>query len=106
MATSMTSRVGNARVASPAEWLAARKELLGKEKEFTRLRDELSQQRMELPWERVEKKYVFDTTSGKQTLAELFEGRSQLIVYHFMLGPDWKEGCQSCSLLADHFDGS
>jgi predicted dithiol-disulfide oxidoreductase (DUF899 family) len=106
MATSVTSRVGNAKVASQTEWLAARKALLSKEKEFTRLRDELSQKRQELPWERVGKKYVFDTSSGKQTLAELFEGRSQLIVYHFMFGPDWNEGCPSCSLLADHFDGS
>lgn len=91
----------NRNVVSKAEWLAARKELLIKEKLLTRLRDDLSQQRRELPWEAVEKPYVF----GKETLADLCGGRSQLIVYHFMLGPGWKEGCPSCSLLADHFDG-
>jgi predicted dithiol-disulfide oxidoreductase (DUF899 family) len=88
------------------EWLGARKELLTQEKQFTRLRDELSKQRRELPWERVEKQYVFDGPRGKETLADLFDGRSQLIVYHFMFGPDWKEGCPSCSFLADHIDGS
>jgi predicted dithiol-disulfide oxidoreductase (DUF899 family) len=94
------------KVVPPAEWLAARKELLIKEKEFTRLRDELSRRRRELPWEKVDKKYLFDGPAGKQTLADLFEGRSQLIVYHFMLGPGWKEGCPSCSFLADTFDGA
>jgi predicted dithiol-disulfide oxidoreductase (DUF899 family) len=87
------------------EWLAARKEFLSKEKEFTRLRDELSRQRRALPWEKVEKRYEFDSTQGKVTLADLFAGRGQLIVYHFMLGPGWQEGCKSCSYLADHFDG-
>jgi predicted dithiol-disulfide oxidoreductase (DUF899 family) len=106
MAIQATSKQENPKVASPAQWLAARKELLRKEKEFTRLRDEVSRQRRELPWEPVEKKYVFDAPGGRETLADLFDGRSQLIVYHFMLGPDWVEGCQSCSLLADHFDGS
>ncbi len=106
MATSATSKLENPKVTSPAQWVAARKALLTKEKEFTRLRDEISRQRRELPWERVEKRYVFDGPGGKETLADLFEGRSQLIVYHFMFGPDWVEGCQSCSLLADHFDGS
>jgi predicted dithiol-disulfide oxidoreductase (DUF899 family) len=91
---------------SEAEWLTARKEYLTREKEFTRLRDELSRQRRELPWEKVEKQYVFDGPNGKETLADLFGGRSQLIVYHFMFGPGWKEGCPSCSLLADHFDGA
>ena len=76
------------KVVSPAEWLAARKELRKKEKEFTRLRDQLSQQRRDMPWEKVEKAYVFDGPNGKETLADLFGGRSQLIVYHFMLGPD------------------
>jgi predicted dithiol-disulfide oxidoreductase (DUF899 family) len=90
----------------PAEWLAARKELLRKEKEFSRLRDELSRQRRALPRERVEKKYVFDGPGGKETIADLFGGRSQLIVYHFMFGPEWKEGCPSCSFLADTFDGA
>lgn len=93
-------------VVPPAEWLTARKELLRKEKEFTRLRDELSRQRRALPRERVEKKYVFDGTRGKETLADLFGGRSQLIVYHFMFGPGWKEGCPSCSFRADTFDGA
>jgi predicted dithiol-disulfide oxidoreductase (DUF899 family) len=87
------------------EWLAARKQYLAKEKEFTHLRDELSRQRRELPWESVEKQYDFDGANGKETLADLFDGRGQLIVYHFMLGPGWKEGCPSCSLMADHFDG-
>jgi len=93
-------------VVSPQQWLASRKELLRKEKEFTKLRDELSRQRRQLPWEKVEKQYVFDGPNGKETLADLFGGRSQLIVYHFMFGPGWEEGCRSCSYLADHFDGS
>jgi predicted dithiol-disulfide oxidoreductase (DUF899 family) len=93
------------KVVSRAEWLGARKELLAKEKEFTRQRDAVSAARRALPWVKVEKEYSFDTPSGKETLAKLFDGRSQLIVYHFMLGPDWKEGCPSCSLLAEHFDG-
>jgi predicted dithiol-disulfide oxidoreductase (DUF899 family) len=104
MATQM-GKQGKAKVVSPAEWMAARKELLKKEKEFTRLRDEISRQRRELPWERVEKKYLFEGLAGRETLADLFEGHSQLIVYHFMFGPGWKEGCPSCSFLADHFDG-
>jgi predicted dithiol-disulfide oxidoreductase (DUF899 family) len=93
-------------VVPQTEWLAARKELLKKEKEFTRLRDELSRQRREMPWERVEKQYVFEGPHSKETLADLFGGRSQLIVYHFMMAPGWKEGCKSCSYLADHFDGA
>lgn len=105
MAT-VTSKTETTKVVPPAEWLAARKELLKKEKEFTRLRDELSRQRRELPWEKVEKQYAFDGPKGKETLADLFGGKSQLIVYHFMLGPGWKEGCPSCSYLADHFDGA
>jgi len=94
------------KVVSKAEWIEARKVHLEKEKQYTRLRDELSRQRRELPWEAVEKPYVFDGPKGKETLADLFGGRSQLIVYHFMLGPGWKEGCPSCSFLGDHFDGS
>ena len=105
MATATTARAVP-KVVPQAEWLAARKELLRKEKEFTRLRDELSRQRRELPWEKVEKQYVFEGPTGKETLADLFGGKSQLIVYHFMLGPDWKEGCPSCSFLADHFNPS
>jgi predicted dithiol-disulfide oxidoreductase (DUF899 family) len=93
------------RVAGRDEWLKARKALLAAEKEFTRLRDELSRKRRELPWERVAKRYVFEGPAGRETLEALFEGRSQLIVYHFMLGPDWEVGCKSCSFWADHFDG-
>ena len=93
-------------IVSPEEWVLARKKLLAKEKELTRLRDELSRQRRELPWEKVEKSYVFDGPNGRETLADLFGGRSQLIVYHFMFGPDWQEGCPSCSMVADHLDGS
>lgn len=104
MATA-TSKAELSRVVPQADWLAARKELLKKEKEFTRLRDELSRQRREMPWEKVEKRYTFEGPKGKVTLAELFDGRSQLIVYHFMFGPGWKEGCPSCSFLADGFDG-
>ena len=109
MASSMTAeehpKVEHPKVVSHAEWLAARKEFLKKEKEFTHLRDELSRQRRELPWEKVEKDYVFDGPEGKVRLADLFNGRSQLIVYHFMFGPGWKEGCPSCSYIADHLDG-
>ena len=94
------------RVVSEDEWIAARKELLAKEKEFTRQRDAISAERRKLPWVKVEKDYVFDSPSGKKTLAELFGGKSQLIVYHFMFGPGWEEGCPSCSFLGDHFDGS
>jgi len=94
------------RIVSQDEWLAARKQHLIKEKEFTRLRDELSRQRRELPWVRVEKWYVFDGPDGKETLAELFNGRSQLIIYHFMFGPGWEQGCPSCSLAADNIDGN
>jgi predicted dithiol-disulfide oxidoreductase (DUF899 family) len=91
---------------SPADWLAARKDLLTKEKEFTRLRDQLSRQRREMPWELVEKRYIFEGPNGKEPLSDLFGGKSQLIVYHFMFGPGWKEGCPSCSFLADTFDGA
>jgi predicted dithiol-disulfide oxidoreductase (DUF899 family) len=92
------------KVVSHDEWLAARKKFLAKEKEFTRQRDELSRLRRELPWEKVEKKYVFNGANGKETLASLFDGRSQLLIYHFMFGPGWNEGCPSCSFLADAFD--
>jgi len=93
------------RIVSHPEWVEARKQFLAKEKEFTRLRDDLSRQRRELPWERVEKQYVFEGPRGKETFAQLFDNRSQLIVYHFMFGPGWSEGCPSCSYLSDHFDG-
>jgi predicted dithiol-disulfide oxidoreductase (DUF899 family) len=93
------------KVVSREEWLRVRKELLVKEKEFTRLRDELSRQRREVPWVRVEKPYVFHGPNGEETLAELFEGRRQLVVQHFMFGPGWEQGCPSCSFMADHTDG-
>lgn len=104
MATS-TVELTDHKIASHSDWLRARMELLAKEKDLTRLRDELSRQRRELAWERVEKTYRFNTPQGEQTLAELFGKRSQLVIYHFMLGPGWQEGCKSCSYLADHFDG-
>lgn len=86
------------------DWLAARVALLKKEKEFTKLRDAMTQQQRELPWEKVEKDYVFDGPDGRESLADLFGPRSQLLVYHFMFDPAWDEGCKSCSLLADHYD--
>ena len=104
--TLATTEKPAAKVVSSAEWLAARKQLLAKEKEFTRLRDELSAQRREMPWEKVEKNYVFEGANGTEKLVDLFDGRSQLIIYHFMFGPGWKEGCPSCSFLADSFDGA
>jgi predicted dithiol-disulfide oxidoreductase (DUF899 family) len=94
------------RVVSRDDWLAARRQLLNQEKEFTRRRDELSAERRELPWVRVDKDYVFDTPDGKATLGDLFDGRSQLMVYHFMFGPDWEQGCPSCSFVSDHIDGA
>ena len=103
----LTTRTGaqEHKVVSPKEWLTARKALLVEEKKFTRLHDRLKQKRRALPWENVEQEYVFDGPDGKETLAELFAGKRQLIVYHFMFGPDWSEGCPHCSFWADHFDG-
>jgi predicted dithiol-disulfide oxidoreductase (DUF899 family) len=95
--------MANHRTASRQEWLIARRELLEKEKELTRLSDELARERHELPWVPLEKEYRFETPAGTKTLAELFDGRSQLLVYHFML--HGTEGCVGCSLSADHFDG-
>ena len=92
-------------VVFPQDWIAARKALLTKEKELTRLRDEVARQRRDLPWVKVEKAYAFTGPKGKLKLSDLFEGRSQLIVYHFMYGPDWDEGCLSCSFWADNFEG-
>ncbi len=106
MSSTASSKTIASQVVSKDQWLAARKQLLKKEKEFTKLRDELSRERRELPWEKVAKPYSFQGPKGKETLAQLFDGRSQLIVYHFMLGPGWKEGCPSCSFLADHFNPS
>jgi predicted dithiol-disulfide oxidoreductase (DUF899 family) len=93
-----------AKVVSHEQWIEARKALLAKEKEFTRLRDQLSQQRRDLPWEPVEKTYVFDGPNGEETLEQLFGGRSQLIVYHFMFDPSWDAGCKSCSFWIDNVD--
>jgi predicted dithiol-disulfide oxidoreductase (DUF899 family) len=94
------------RIVSRDEWLTARRALLAHEKEATRLRDKVNAERRLLPWVKVEQDYIFDTPSGQKTLADLFAGRSQLIVYHFMLGPDWQAGCPGCSFLADHLDGA
>ena len=94
------------RIATPADWLAARKALLKKEKELTHLRDALAAERQALPWVRVEKNYLFDTPTGKKSLADLFDGRSQLAIYHFMFGSDWAEGCPSCSMVGDGIDGA
>jgi predicted dithiol-disulfide oxidoreductase (DUF899 family) len=91
-------------VVSHEEWFSARKAFLAREKEFTRLRDELSRQRRELPWEKVEKSYLFEGPRGRETLMDLFEKRSQLVVYHFMFPPDWSEGCKHCSFWADNFN--
>ena len=88
------SEVNASKVVSEAEWLVARKDLLTREKELTRLRDEVSRHRRELPWVKVKKQYVFDGPNGQETLTDLFDSRSQLIVYHFMFGPDWEEGLQ------------
>jgi predicted dithiol-disulfide oxidoreductase (DUF899 family) len=95
----------NHKVVSSEAWLVARKEHLAKEKAFTRLRDQLSQERRELPWVKVDTEYLFDGPNGKETLSDLFEGRNQLIIYHFMYGPDWPDGCPSCSFWADNFNG-
>jgi len=93
------------RTVSREEWIAARLEHLAREKEFTRLRDQLSRERRDLPWVKVDKAYVFDGPRGPESLADLFEGRSQLVVQHFMFGPSWDEGCKSCSFWVDNFDG-
>jgi predicted dithiol-disulfide oxidoreductase (DUF899 family) len=102
----ITSTLVFPKIVSRDEWLAARKALLVKEKEATRARDALSAQRQALPWVKVEKNYVFEGPDGKETLADLFKGRSQLIVHHFMFGPDWREGCVGCSFAADQIEGA
>jgi predicted dithiol-disulfide oxidoreductase (DUF899 family) len=93
------------RVVSQDEWVAERRTLLAREKELTRLRDQIARERRALPWVRVDKNYVFDAPEGRRTLAELFEGRPQLLVQHFMFAPGWEQGCPSCSFMADHSDG-
>lgn len=92
-------------VVSRDEWLAARRDLLKAEKDLTHLRDKVAQQRLALPWVRVEKQYLFETSDGPRTLADLFDGRSQLLIQHFMFAPGWEQGCPSCSFMADHTDG-
>jgi predicted dithiol-disulfide oxidoreductase (DUF899 family) len=94
------------RIVSRDEWLAVRKRHLSKEKELTRLRDDLSAERREPPWVRVDKPYAFEGSKGKETLGDLFDGRSQLVIYHFMFGPEWEQGCPSCSWAADNIDGN
>lgn len=94
------------RVGTREEWLEARKKLLAREKAMTRERDAIAAERRALPWVKIEKNYVFDSKDGKATLADLFEHRSQLMIYHFMYGPDWKEGCPGCSFIADHVDAA
>lgn len=93
-------------LASKTEWLDARRALLEREKEFTRLRDAINAERLALPWVKLETDYAFETPAGRRSLAELFDGRSQLMIYHFMFGPDWEAGCPGCSFMADHFDGT
>jgi predicted dithiol-disulfide oxidoreductase (DUF899 family) len=98
--------IENPTVVSPEKWLAARREFLREEKEFSKLRDRLAARRRELPWVRVDQPYVFASPGGPVSLAEMFEGRGQLLVYHFMLAPGWEEGCRGCSYVSDHFDGA
>jgi predicted dithiol-disulfide oxidoreductase (DUF899 family) len=100
----MTESLEGHKVVSESEWIEARKSLLKKEKEFTALHDQLNQQRRELPWKAVNKEYLFEGPKGKETLAELFDERSQLVVYHFMFDPSWEEGCLHCSFWADNFN--
>lgn len=103
--TTTTPIASDHAVVSADRWLAERKALLAREKELVRLRDEIARARRSLPWERVDKDYVFDAPEGRRSLAELFQGRRQLLVQHFMLGPGWEQGCPSCSFMADHTDG-
>lgn len=101
----MNQYIENHKIVSESEWIDYRKALLKDEKEFTILRDRLSQQRQDLPWVVINKEYIFEGPDGKQTLSELFDGRSQLVVYHFMFDPGWEAGCPSCSFWADNFNG-
>jgi predicted dithiol-disulfide oxidoreductase (DUF899 family) len=103
--TTTTPTTTNHSVVSADLWVAERKALLAREKELVRLSDEIARERRALPWERVEKDYVFDAPAGRRSLADLFEGRRQLLVQHFMFGPGWEQGCPSCSFMADHTDG-
>ncbi|MDB6127903.1 MAG: thioredoxin, partial [Verrucomicrobia bacterium] len=101
-----TNSFENPTVVSPEKWLAARREFLREEKEFFRARDKIAARRRELPWTKVDQPYVFESPSGRVSLADLFSGRSQLAIYHFMLASGWDEGCRGCSLVSDHFDGA
>ncbi len=112
MTTPMTDTTGrsgesteNHRIVSREQWIAERKTLLAREKELTRLRDQIAAERRALPWVHIDKSYIFETPEGRRTLADLFDGRRQLLVQHFMLAPDWEQGCPSCSFMADHSDG-
>lgn len=98
--------VDNPKIVSREEWLATRKKLLAREKQLTHEHDAIAEERRQLPWVKVEKNYIFDSLNGKKTLADLFEGKSQLIIYHFMFGPEWNEGCPSCSFNMDHTDAA
>jgi predicted dithiol-disulfide oxidoreductase (DUF899 family) len=104
-AAAAAGNIVNHPVVSADRWVAERRTLLAREKELTRLRDQIARERRALPWKRIEKNYVFDTLAGAHTLADLFDGRRQLLVQHFMLGPGWEQGCPSCSFMADHSDG-
>src|SRR5687767_2484970 len=106
MTTHSAGNTKNHPVASRDEWLSERKKLLAREKELTRLSDQIARERRALPWVRVDKNYVFDTLEGPRKLADLFEGRRQLLVQHFMFAPGWEQGCKSCSYMADHNDGA
>ena len=104
--TTIATNGANHPVASREDWLAQRRALLAREKELTHLGDQIARERRALPWVRLDKTYTFDTPAGRRTLAELFDGRRQLMVQHFMLGPGWEEGCKSCSFMADHLAGA
>ncbi len=104
-ATTTQTNLAKHAVVTQDRWIAERKKLLAREKELTNLRDKIAEERRALPWVRVDKNYVFDTPEGPRKLADLFEGRSQLLVQHFMLAPGWEQGCKSCSYMADHTDG-
>jgi len=104
-AATIQPNVANHPIVSQDRWVAERKKLLAREKELTRLQDEIARERRVLAWERIDKAYTFDTPEGRRTLGDLFEGRSQLMVQHFMFGPGWEQGCPSCSFMADHTDG-
>jgi predicted dithiol-disulfide oxidoreductase (DUF899 family) len=105
IAMTAAARAAKHPLASREAWLTERKKLLAREKEVLRLQDELARERRTLPWVRIDKAYVFDTPDGPRSLAELFDGRSQLLVQHFMFAPGWEQGCASCSYMADHSDG-